>query len=178
MSAGPAAADGPRVLVVGPPGAGKSTVGRLIAAELEAAFVDTDELAAEAAGKSVSDIFLDDGEERFRALERAAIVAVLTEDRYRGAVVALGGGAVLDPATRADLAHRRVLALSVDLSDAVKRVGLARDRPLLVEAPRARMAQTLRERAPLYAEVASLTLDTSGHSPEAVAKEALQWLAT
>jgi shikimate kinase len=169
----------PSVVIVGPPGSGKTTVGRLLAERLGVAFVDTDEVAATAAGKSVPDIFIEDGEERFRELERAAVVSTLQSagadsgDR----VVALGGGAVLNPATRADLQGQRVVALSVDLTDAVKRVGLARDRPLLVEAPRARMSATLRERAPLYAEVADLTVDTSQRTPDDVAEEVLAWLS-
>lgn len=165
-----------RAVIVGPPGSGKTTLGRLLSERLGVAFVDTDEVAAGEAGKSVADIFIEDGEERFRALERAAVVQSL-QANSADRVVALGGGAVLDPATRADLQSQRVVALNVDLSAAVKRVGLARDRPLLVEAPRARMAATLRERAPLYAEVASVTVDTSDRTPEDVAEEVLGWLA-
>jgi shikimate kinase len=162
-------------VIVGPPGSGKTTLGRLLAERLGVAFADTDEVAAAAAGKSVADIFLEDGEERFRELERAAVVSTLgAEGPDR--VVALGGGAVLNPATRADLLGHGVVALSVDLSHAVSRVGLARDRPLLVEAPRARMSATLRERAPLYAEVASFSVDTSERAPAEVAEEVLAWL--
>jgi shikimate kinase len=163
-----------RAVIVGPPGAGKTTVGRLLADRLGVRFLDTDEVASAAAGKSVSEIFIEDGEERFRELERAAVVQSLaTPDEV---VLALGGGAVLNPQTRADLARERVIGLSVDLTHAVSRVGLARDRPLLVEAPRARMSLTLRERAPLYAEVSGLTVDTSERTPEDVAEEVLAWL--
>ena len=165
----------PSVVIVGPPGSGKTTLGRLLAERLGVEFLDTDEVAAAAAGKSVADIFLEDGEERFRELERAAVASTLAADAT-DRVVALGGGAVLNPATRAELLGHRVVALSVDLSHAVSRVGLARDRPLLVEAPRARMSATLRERAPLYAEVASLTVDTSERTPDEVAEEVLAWL--
>ncbi|HEX4018350.1 MAG TPA: shikimate kinase [Frankiaceae bacterium] len=160
-------------MIVGPPGSGKTTLGRLLAERLGVDFADTDEVSAAEAGKSVADIFLEDGEERFRALERAAVVSSLGS---ADGILALGGGAVLDPATRADLLGHRVIALSVDLSHAVSRVGLARDRPLLVEAPRARMSATLRERAPLYAEVASFAVDTSERTPDEVAEEVLAWL--
>lgn len=167
----------PLVVIVGPPGSGKTTLGRLLAERLGLRFLDTDDVASAAAGKSVSEIFIEDGEERFRELERAAVVSSLTGgDSRDGVVLALGGGAVLNPQTRADLARHRVLALSVDLTHAVSRVGLARDRPLLVEAPRARMSLTLRERAPLYAEVAGFSVDTSERSPDEVAEEVLAWL--
>ncbi len=165
----------PVVVIVGPPGAGKTTLGEVVAARLGRQFLDTDELIAERAGKTVSDIFLEDGEEAFRALERTMVQDVLREGD--GAVVSFGGGAVLDPDTRADLHDHRVVGLTVDLNAAVKRVGLARDRPLLVEAPRARMSATLRERAPLYDEVAGLTLDTSTRTPEDLADEVIAWLS-
>lgn len=164
----------PVVVIVGPPGAGKTTLGRLLAERLGLRFLDSDDIASSAAGKSVSEIFIEDGEERFRELERAAVVSALRDGD--DLVLALGGGAVLNADTRSDLLTQRVLGLTVDLTHAVSRVGLARDRPLLVEAPRARMSQTLRERAPLYAEVAGLTLDTSERSPEEVAEEVLAWL--
>jgi shikimate kinase len=166
----------PLVVIVGPPGAGKTTLGELLASRLNRPFIDTDELIARRAGKSVSDIFIEDGEDAYRDLERAAVREVL--EAGDGAVVSLGGGAVLNPDTRADLRKQQVLALHVELSDAVKRVGLARDRPLLVEAPRARMAATLRERAPLYAEVAGLTVDTSARTPEELADEVVAWLTS
>lgn len=163
------------LVLVGPPGAGKTTVGQAVAAALGVEFVDTDVVVEAAAGKSVFDVFVDDGEDAFRALEREAVVLSLAE---HGGVLALGGGAVLDPATRADLAGHRAVSLQVGLSDAVKRVGMARDRPLLIDSPRARMNAMMKERAPLYAEVASLVVDTSGRAPDDIVQEVLAWTSS
>src|SRR4051812_46826159 len=112
----------PRVVLVGPPGAGKTTVGRLLAERWNVAFRDTDHDVEEVAGKPVADIFVNDGEPRFRELEKAAVASALQE---HDGVLALGGGAVLDSDTRALLADATVVALTVGLSDAAMRVGLA-----------------------------------------------------
>jgi shikimate kinase len=157
---------GPAVVIVGPPGAGKTTAGLLAAARLGLAFRDTDADVEAVAGTTVAEIFIDEGEAAFRARERAAVARALAE--HRG-VLALGGGAVLDPATRAALAGRFVVHLDVGVPEAAKRVGLARDRPLLVEAPRSRLGAMLRERAPLYAEVATVVVDTRDRTPDEVA---------
>ncbi|WP_250284811.1 shikimate kinase [Frankia sp. CiP1_Cm_nod2] len=155
----------PVVVLVGPPGSGKTTVGRLLARRLEVAFRDTDADVEARAGRSVADIFVELGEEHFRALERDAVARALAG---HDGVLALGGGAVLDAATRQALRGHTVVHLDVGVHDAVARVGLARDRPLLVEGPRTRIAAMLRARAPLYAEVAAAVVDTVGHTPEEV----------
>ncbi|WP_239394578.1 shikimate kinase [Frankia sp. CiP3] len=155
----------PLVVLVGPPGSGKTTVGQLLARRLGTSFRDTDTDVELRAGMPVADIFVERGEEAFRALERDAVARALTG---HDGVLALGGGAVLDAATRASLRGQRVVHLDVGVSDAVARVGLARDRPLLVEAPRTRIAAMLRARAPLYAEVAAAVVDTAGRTPEEV----------
>jgi shikimate kinase len=156
----------PRVVLVGPPGAGKTTVGRLLAARGGVAFRDTDDDVVAAAGKPVADIFVDDGEAAFRVLERAAVAAALTG---HDGVLALGGGAVLDEATRRRLAGHRVVFLDVGLSAAAARVGLNRDRPLLLGNPRAQLKRLMDERRPLYAEVATATVLTDGCSAAEVA---------
>jgi len=156
----------PRVVLVGAPGAGKSTVGRVLADRLGVTFRDTDTDVEAAAGSSVADLFVEHGEEHFRALERAAVAEAL---RTHEGVLALGGGAVLDPATRALLAGRPVVLLEVSLADAAARVGLNRDRPLLVGNVRGRLAAMLDERRPLYQEVARVTVDTADRTPDEVA---------
>jgi shikimate kinase len=161
-------AAGRLVVFAGPPGAGKTTVGRLLAARWSVGFRDTDGDVEAVAGMSVADVFVEHGEAHFRALEAAAVRAALAG---HAGVLTLGGGAVMDPATRAELAGHTVVHLDVGMPDAVRRVGLARDRPLLVEAPRARLAAMLAERRPLYAEVATVAVDTSGRTPEQVADE-------
>lgn len=165
---GPAASDqlaGPALVLVGPPGAGKSSVGAAAAARLGLAFRDTDHDIEEIAGKPISDVFVEDGEERFRALERDAVERALAE---HPGVLALGGGAVLAARTRAALRGRPVVFLSVRLADAVKRVGLARDRPVLAINPRAQLATLLAERRPLYEEIAAVTVETDGRTVEDV----------
>jgi shikimate kinase len=164
---------GPRAVLVGPPGAGKSTVGRLLAAALGVGFRDTDADVEAVAGKSVSDIFLDDGEARFRELEREAVATALTE---HDGVLSLGGGAVLDAGTRALLHGHHVVFLSVGLADAAKRVGLSRDRPVLALNPRATLHALLEERLPLYLEVATVEIPTDGRSPEDVTAASLSSL--
>ncbi len=159
---------GPRVVLVGPMGAGKSTVAGLLAERWAVSVRDTDRDVEATAGKQISDIFVDSGEAHFRELERAAVAEAL--DGHDG-VLALGGGAVLDPATREQLADHRVVFLRVGLSEAVKRVGLGTARPLLLGNVRSRIKALLDERTPVYESVADLVVDTDKRSPEDVADE-------
>ncbi|WP_035740075.1 shikimate kinase [Parafrankia elaeagni] len=166
----PEAGVGPAAVLVGAPGAGKSTVGMALAQRLGVAFRDTDADVEATLGMSVSDVFLEHGEEYFRAAERTAVLVAL--DEHAG-VLALGGGAVLDAEVRAALARHWVVYLDVSASDAARRVGLARDRPLLVEGPRTRLAALLKARRPLYEEVAAITVDTGALGVEEVVAQIL-----
>ena len=153
------------VVLVGAPGSGKTTVGAVLADRLHLPFHDVDAVIAERVGKPVAEIFADDGEAVFRAFEEATTVELLALP----GVLALGGGAVLSPATRASLRGHRVVWLRIGLGAAVKRVGLDTARPLLLGNVRGRLLTLLNERAVLYAEVATETVDTDALTPDAVA---------
>lgn len=158
----------PRVVIVGPPGSGKSTAARLLAGRLGMASRDTDDDVAALAGASISDIFVEQGEEIFRRLERDAVAAAVAE---HDGVLALGGGAVLDDATRERLRGLTVVFLDVGIKDAASRIGFNRDRPLLVGNPRAEWIRLMEARRHLYDEVATARVDTNGKTPGEVADE-------
>ncbi|MGW6130583.1 shikimate kinase [Cellulomonas sp. NPDC055163] len=162
----------PRVVLVGPPGAGKSTVGAALAARLDVAVRDTDTDVVRTAGKPISDIFVEDGEPAFRALERSAVSVALAE---HDGVLALGGGAVLDAQTRDELEQYRrsggtVVFLDVTLAHAAPRVGLNQSRPLLLGNPRAQWLALMEVRRPVYEAVASVRVSTDGLRPAGVAE--------
>lgn len=158
----------PKAVIIGPPGSGKTTVGTALAERLGVPFRDTDADVEAAAGKPIGEIFIDDGEERFRELERAAVRAALAE---HPGVLALGGGAILAPQTQELLAGHTVVYLQVGLSDAVKRVGLASARPLLVLNPRSQLRKLLEERLPIYERLAVITAVTDAREPAEVVEE-------
>jgi len=176
-------------VLIGPPGAGKTTVGTLLAGLLGVEFVDTDARVEAVAGKPVSDIFVEDGEPAFRALERTAVAAAVTGTGNSDGdgdgdgqspparVVGLGGGAVLDEGTRVLLAAHRVVYLETSFTELAKRVGLDRPRPLLIGInPRAQLKKLLEQRQPVYAGLATLTVSTDGREPAQVAAEIAQLL--
>lgn len=152
------------IVLVGAPGSGKSTVGQLLAERLGLPFVDVDALIEQRTGRSITEIFADDGEPAFRTLEEATTLELLDE----GGVLSLGGGAVLSPTVRTALQGHRVVWLQVAAATAVQRVGLNEARPLLLGNVRGRLIKLLAERTPLYAEVATEQVPTDELSPDAV----------
>jgi shikimate kinase len=177
------------VVLIGAPGAGKTTVGGALAARLGVGFTDTDAIVEAVAGKPVSEIFITDGEPEFRRLERAAVAVALaagedgtgegaTGDRGAGrssirlGVVGLGGGAVMDEHTQARLAGQRVVYLETGFAELAKRVGLDRARPLLIGTnPRAQLKALLEQRLPVYDRLAWLTVSTDRRDPDEIAAE-------
>jgi shikimate kinase len=164
---------GPLVVLVGPMGSGKSTVGALLAERLGVPYRDTDADIVAAQGREISDIFVDEGEPYFRELEREAVRTAVAE--HTG-VLALGGGAVLDEGSRALLAGLPVVYLSMDVEEAVRRVGLGAARPLLAVNPRRQWRELMDARRPLYTEVARAAVATDGRTPEEVAQAVLDAL--
>lgn len=162
----------PVLVLVGPPGSGKSTVGRVLARRLRVGFTDVDALIVERAGKPIADMFLQDGEDAFRALEGEVVAeALLTTS----GVLALGGGSVLSAETRERLRGHRVVHLNVGLADGLRRTGMSTARPLLAGVnPRATFKALLDARAPLYREVATHEVDTVRRSANQVARAVLE----
>ncbi len=161
----------PEVVLIGSPGAGKSSVGRRVADTLGVGFVDTDRVIEAETGMSIADIFVDRGEDAFRDLEADAVARSL--DGTEG-VLALGGGAVMRAETRERLAGHRVVWLKVSLADAAHRVGMNQARPLLLGNVRGTLAALLEQREPVYSSIASAVVDTSGHSVRQVADEVVK----
>jgi shikimate kinase len=155
-------------ILIGPPGAGKSTVGTLLAARLSVGFLDTDASIEAVAGKPVSDIFIEDGEQAFRALERRAVAAAVAG---HDGVISVGGGAVLDTGTRALLAGQSVVYLETGFAEAARRVGLDVPRPLLLGNPRAQLRALLEQRLPVYQQLAWITVVTDSRAPQEIADE-------
>lgn len=156
------------IVLVGPMGSGKSTVAALLAGAYGVDARDTDADVEATEGRTISDIFVDSGEAHFRRLERDAVAKALAD--HEG-VLSLGGGAVLDPGTRALLADHTVVFLRVGLAEAVKRVGLGTSRPLLLGNVRSRIKVLLDQRSPLYESVADHVVDTDLLSAADVADE-------
>jgi shikimate kinase len=164
----------PVAVIVGAPGAGKTTVGRAVAETLGVDFRDTDADIVAATGKTIADLFLLDGEDEFRRLEAAAVAEALAG---HDGVLALGGGAVLAESTRELLAGHVVVFLDVGLADAASRVGMARDRPLLLGNPRGQLLAMLDARRPVYQQVATVIVPTDGRGIDEVIASVLAALA-
>ncbi|NUP28111.1 MAG: shikimate kinase [Nocardia sp.] len=162
---------GPVVVLIGPPGAGKTTIGRKLARELGVELYDTDAGIEEVAGRSIPEIFATDGEAEFRRIEEEVVGAALDT---RGGVVSLGGGAVLSERTRARLRDRTVVYLEISIAEGLRRTGASTNRPLLGGAdPGAKYRELMRTRRPLYREVTSVRVRTDGRSPGRVVRSIL-----
>ncbi len=153
------------IVLVGVPGAGKTTVGKLLARELSREFFDSDQVIEARVGKSVSDIFTQDGEPVFRQLEHDVIAELLEANDV---VLALGGGSLGDDDTRARVKNATAIWLVTGLAQAVDRVGMNRNRPLLLGNVRGQLADLMIAREPLYKEVAAIAVDTSKLAPSEV----------
>lgn len=167
---------GPRYVLMGPPGSGKTTVGRALASALGVQRRDTDADVEQMAGKKIADIFLDEGEAHFRELEALAVAQAITE--HEG-VLSLGGGAILDPGTQALLEHYatnggHVVFLDVSLHAAAQRVGLNAARPLLMGNPRKQWAELMEARRPIYQRLATMTVNTDHIRAERIANEIVE----
>ena len=157
----------PRLVLIGAPGSGKSTVGKALAHHLNLPFVDTDALIEEKADKKITDIFVVDGEDAFRALEFETLKEVLHMDT---AVISLGGGAPIAPAAQEVIRNSDsiVIFLDVSLATAAPRVGFNRDRPLLLGNPRAQWQALSDQRRPIYEDLATHAIKVDDMTVEAI----------
>ena len=161
---------GPKLILIDPPGAGKSSIGRQLSKVLEVPFRDTDVLVEEKAGKKISDIFVDDGESAFRKIEREV---VLKEISTGNGVLALGGGSVLDEevAKKLESLKSNVIYLEVSISNAAPRVGFNKDRPLLAVNPRQQWLNLMEKRKPIYERLCGVKVSTDNKKPNEVVAE-------
>ena len=159
------------IVLIGVPGAGKSTVGRLLAEKLNLDFVDTDLVIEKQAGKSISDIFVQDGEPVFRALEKQVVADAISN---ANCVVSVGGGALMDVDTRQIVKGQECVWLQAGLSQAVDRVGMNKNRPLLLGNVRGQLADLMAAREPLYIECAKHVVDTNNMTADQVVQEIIE----
>ena len=165
----------PRVILIGPMGSGKTTIGSLLAEKLGLSFRDTDHLIEEQEGKTVSQIFLDQGEDAFRAIEKRVLREELLTD---GTVLSLGGGAPISmdaqSALRAIASH--IIFLDISLSTVSPRIGFNRDRPLLLNNPRGQWQTLMEARRPIYEAIADTTINVDDKSEDEIVTIALSRL--
>jgi shikimate kinase len=165
----------PRVILIGPMGSGKTTIGSLLAEKLGLSFRDTDHLIEEQEEKTVSQIFLDQGEDAFRAIEKRVLREELLTD---GTVLSLGGGAPISidaqSALRAIASH--IIFLDISLSTVAPRIGFNRDRPLLLNNPRGQWQTLMEARRPIYEAIADATINVDDKSEEEIVTIALSSL--
>lgn len=165
----------PRVILIGPMGSGKTTIGSLLAEKLGLSFRDTDHLIEEQEKKSVSQIFLDQGEDAFRAIEKRVLRDELLTD---GTVLSLGGGAPIsiDAQSALRAISSYIIFLDISLSTVVPRIGFNRDRPLLLNNPRGQWQTLMEARRPIYEALADVTINVDDKSEEEIVTIALSSL--
>ena len=166
----------PRLILIGPMGSGKTTIGQLVAQKLNLAFRDTDAIIEAETGKTVSEIFLEDGEDKFRALEKAVLRKELLTDET---VLALGGGAAIsiDAQSALRAIASPIVYLDISLASVAPRIGFNRDRPLLLTNPRGQWETLMQERRPIYEAVADTVIDVNNKEPEEIVSEVIASLA-
>lgn len=158
-----------KIIFIGPPGSGKSSVGKEVAAILKLSHIDTDQLIEEKSGKRISDIFLDDGEPAFRRMEREIVLEVLQQDNC---VISLGGGSVIDSEVADKLrVEPNVIYLEVSISNAAPRVGFNAERPLLVANPRQQWLKLMEDRKQIYEGLGRKRVSTDNRKPKEIARE-------
>jgi shikimate kinase len=158
-----------KIIFIGPPGSGKSSVGKEVAAILKLSHIDTDQLIEEKSGKRISDIFLDDGEPAFRRMEKEIVLEVLQQDNC---VISLGGGSVIDSEVADKLrVEPNVIYLEVSISNAAPRVGFNAERPLLVANPRQQWLKLMEDRKPIYEGLGRKRISTDNRKPKEIARE-------
>jgi len=160
----------PKIVLIGAPGAGKSTVGAMLAQVLDCEFIDSDAVIEQKLGMSISEIFIQKSEQYFRQIEKQVVLDLL---KNTDGVLSLGGGSVLNEDVQLQLAKHRVVWLQVSLADAVERVGLNQSRPLLLGNVRSNMKHLLTERNHVYQNLATLTVDATS-SPQAVVRSIIE----
>jgi shikimate kinase len=160
----------PKLVLIGAPGAGKSTVGAMLAQVLDCDFVDSDSVIEQKLGMSISEVFIQKSEQYFRQIEKQVVLDLL---KNTDGVLSLGGGSVLNEDVQLELAKHRVVWLQVSLADAVERVGLNQSRPLLLGNVRSNMKHLLTERNHVYQNLAILTVDATS-SPQAVVRSIIE----
>lgn len=163
-------------ILMGPPGSGKSSVGRSLAQKLKVDFLDTDSIIESEQAKSISEIFIEDGEPHFRKIERSVVLNLLSQG---SGILSLGGGSVLDQEAYSALVATLtpIIFLDVSLSSASPRVGFNRDRPLLLGNPRAKWQELMNIRRPIYEGLADHTILTDGLSPSQVSQQIVKILS-
>jgi len=158
-----------KIVLIGPPGAGKSSIGKALAKELSLPFIDSDGEIEKSVGKKISEIFVDQGEAVFRKTEVETVTRILAE--FEG-VVALGGGAPINPEIQKVLLNSEypVIFIDVSISQAANRIGFNKDRPLLMINPRQQWLHLMSERRPIYEKLATITVSSDNSKPSEVAK--------